>query len=456
MATSPSDVKHVSRKAFADVEIFDQELERIFRRCWLFVGHESEIASPGDYVTRKMGRDPVILTRDENRAVRVFLNSCRHRGAALCAADIGNTSHFRCSYHGWTYSNSGALRGVPFMRERYGAAFTKADLGLVQPAHVDTLFGCVFATWDPTAPSLRDYLGPMAWYMETAFGKAEHEVVGPPSRILVRHNWKIGFENYTPDTYHVPTTHKNPVDMGVYGPEHLAGHDLTAKHLGELLPDANPYDYRPWVCDLGHTGTVLKVPMRFSKPTFLGYEDHLWPTFERNLTPDQVELRTGLNLLMGDVFPNTSWLEYVVPYNGDSTPPVMAHHVRVWQPVSPGVTEVVMWALVPKDASPEWKLWSQRAFVRILGMGGSFETDDYQNWVSMQDGLNGPIGREATQHYEADGASLASDVNWPGTVLNGDATDLNFRAVYGRWQELMNGDGASAVASPSSEHVDNG
>src|SRR5918993_3387893 len=120
----------VSRRVYFDPEVHDAELQRVFRRSWLFVAHESEIPSPGDYVTRVLGVDPVIVVRDEDGTVQVLLNSCRHRGTPLCRAAMGNSSHFRCSYHGWTYANTGQLRGVTFQVDVYGKDFDKSRFSL--------------------------------------------------------------------------------------------------------------------------------------------------------------------------------------------------------------------------------------------------------------------------------------------------------------------------------------
>jgi phenylpropionate dioxygenase-like ring-hydroxylating dioxygenase large terminal subunit len=100
-----ADAFRVSRRIYSDRDVHAAELERIFRHCWLFVAHESEIPEPGDYVTRVLGVDPVIVVRDERGDVQVLHNACRHRGVKLCRAAMGNASHFRCSYHGWTYAN---------------------------------------------------------------------------------------------------------------------------------------------------------------------------------------------------------------------------------------------------------------------------------------------------------------------------------------------------------------
>jgi phenylpropionate dioxygenase-like ring-hydroxylating dioxygenase large terminal subunit len=109
----------VSREIFVNEQIYAEELERIFARAWLFVGHESQIPNPGDFVSSCMGEESVILCRDRAGEIHVFLNSCRHRGMKVCRYDEGNTAVFTCPYHGWSYGTDGRLVGVPFFREAY-------------------------------------------------------------------------------------------------------------------------------------------------------------------------------------------------------------------------------------------------------------------------------------------------------------------------------------------------
>src|ERR1700688_1881544 len=105
------DVEHglIGRDVFVDETIHREELERLFARTWLFVGHESQIPEPGDFFVSRMGEESVILCRDSERAVHVFLNTCRHRGMKVCRYDEGNTPLFTCPYHAWSYATDGKL-----------------------------------------------------------------------------------------------------------------------------------------------------------------------------------------------------------------------------------------------------------------------------------------------------------------------------------------------------------
>src|SRR3954464_7319050 len=105
---------------YGDPEIFALERDRLFARSWVYLAHESEIPSPGDYVVRRVLDDSFIVVRDEAGTVRVLFNMCLHRGMQVCRAEAGNASHFRCPYHGWSYRNDGRLAGLPLHQDAYG------------------------------------------------------------------------------------------------------------------------------------------------------------------------------------------------------------------------------------------------------------------------------------------------------------------------------------------------
>lgn len=190
-------------------EVFEAEMERIFSRTWVFVGHESEVAEPGDYKTTTIGRQPVILCRGaDDGAVRVLMNRCRHRGATVCQGRTGTANYFRCSYHGWTYHNNGKLVGVPF-EDGYGAGFDKESLGLVSAPRVASHQGFVFASLSPEGISLREHLGPALEYLDfiAALGPDGVTFDGGVQRMAYDGDWKLQLEN-TIDIYHFNFVHR--------------------------------------------------------------------------------------------------------------------------------------------------------------------------------------------------------------------------------------------------------
>src|SRR5215475_6040347 len=149
----------VDRKIFSDEEIYQLELERIFARTWNFMCHESQIPNAGDFFLNYIGEDRVIVVRDKEGGIQVLLNTCRHRGNAVCRAEEGHATSFMCTYHGWTYDLQGKLVGVPGFKDYYHEDLNREEWGLVHAAQVDSYKGFVFATLDPEAPSLDEFLG---------------------------------------------------------------------------------------------------------------------------------------------------------------------------------------------------------------------------------------------------------------------------------------------------------
>ena len=145
---------------YTDADIFQKEMRDIYESQWVFVAHESEIPEPGDYVRRRIGGQPLIVARGKDLKVRVMLNRCTHRGNMLCQSDAGNATLFRCSFHGWTFSNDGRLQGVSF-RGGYEQSLgeLRSELGLAEAAQVGTYGGFIFANLTGDAGDLEDYLG---------------------------------------------------------------------------------------------------------------------------------------------------------------------------------------------------------------------------------------------------------------------------------------------------------
>ena len=160
----------ISREIFVSPELYREELEKLFTRAWLFVGHESLIPKPGDFFVSRMGEESVILCRDAQGAVHVFLNSCRHRGMKVCRYEQGNTSLFVCPYHSWSYTTDGKLQGVPLYRALYEGTLNRDEWSLIEVPKLALYQGTVWASWDPEAPDFETYLGDAVDHLDQVRG----------------------------------------------------------------------------------------------------------------------------------------------------------------------------------------------------------------------------------------------------------------------------------------------
>jgi phenylpropionate dioxygenase-like ring-hydroxylating dioxygenase large terminal subunit len=195
---------------YTDERVFADELQTIWARAWLAVGHESEVPEPGDYVVKRLGAQPVILARGEDRTVRLLLNRCSHRGNQVCEAQRGNSRAFRCPYHGWTFSNTGELLGFPY-NGGYGRAVDKDELGLGRVPRVAVHQGFVFASFAGEGPTLAEHLGNAAEVLDRVVSfspQGRVELTTGWLRHRVNANWKLVVENET-DGYHPGFVHKS-------------------------------------------------------------------------------------------------------------------------------------------------------------------------------------------------------------------------------------------------------
>ena len=193
--------KTLPQRYFISPEIFAKERALIFSTQWVCVGHQSEIAKPGDYFVAEVAGESVIIVRDKSGEIDGFFNVCRHRGTRLCEEGSGHFSAIQCPYHAWTYGLDGRLIGAPHMDDVPG--FVKADYSL-HAVNMALWEGFIFVNLVGAPASLEEWFAPLA-------GKFTHwnlSKLRSAKRIEydVRANWKLMFENYS-ECYHCPGVH---------------------------------------------------------------------------------------------------------------------------------------------------------------------------------------------------------------------------------------------------------
>jgi ethylbenzene dioxygenase alpha subunit len=411
----------IDRRIFWDQEIYDQELERIFARCWNFVAHESQIAEPGSFIQAWMGQDQVLVVRQRDGSIAAFLNTCPHRGNRVCHAEAGKVRSFVCNYHGWAFGLDGRLKGVheSAAYERDGG-WDPSEIGLTPVAQLDSYKGLVFATFDPDAPSLGEYLGDFRWYLDVVLDNDPEgtEFVGGSIRSVMRCNWKIAAENFAGDALHAGWTHDS-------GANAMLGSGVST------LADDESYQANVnghgWEFNLDTVGNAATLGDR----RIIDYLRERTPSVIDRL--GETRARMVGSISSANVFPNLSFLP------GQNT-------WRVWVPKGPALTELHTWVLVNRGAPQEIKDAYRRGAMMTFSPSGVFEMDDGENWEYSTRGNQGVVTRRQRLHY---GLGLDSRIEHPvlpGNVHRSQLNDANQRAFYGRWADLMAAPTRSDVA----------
>lgn len=203
--------ERVHRRAYVDPAIFELEMDRIFGRSWIYVGHESQVPTPGDYFTTQVGRQPVIMTRHADGQVYVLENRCPHKGALVCPDRSGHARPFVCMYHGWSFDGDGSLKSVPVRSGYDGTSFDTKDPanGLKQLPRVKNHRGFIFASLAADGPDFETWAGPGLRGLDNLVDRAPEggvEVVGDCYRTVQNNNWKIFIDNMS-DGMHTSFVH---------------------------------------------------------------------------------------------------------------------------------------------------------------------------------------------------------------------------------------------------------
>ncbi len=204
----------VHRDAYTNPELFELEMQRLWRTSWVYVGHDSQVPRPGDYYTTEIAGQPLLMTRTADGDVRVLYNRCAHRGARIVSATSGNCGGIlRCPYHGWTFRLDGTLRTVPLKAGYANTGFdgSAASRGLTAAPAVAVHRGFVFARLSSEGASFAEYFGDSLSSIDNMADRSPAgrlEVVGAPLRYMHDCNWKMFIENLN-DTMHPMVAHES-------------------------------------------------------------------------------------------------------------------------------------------------------------------------------------------------------------------------------------------------------
>lgn len=363
----------VHRDAFTSAEVLALERERIFDRSWLFIGHESELKQPNDFVTRNIGGRELIFNRDRKGEFHAFFNTCPHRGAMVAREKCGNALGFKCFYHGWGFNNNGRFA------TRNPAGTYPDDFGrdgsvdLTAVPRLESHRGFFFINYDRDAAPLPEALAGAAEILDLIADHSPHgmEIVGGVQEYAVNANWKLLVEN-SYDGYHAAETHQTYFEylLSVIGtpPEGSTIGTGPDTSVGVDLGNGNAMveGMAPWGRPVGRP---IPAWGKEGAEEIAAIVDEL----RRRVGPERAERISNRDRNLG-IFPNLVIND------------IMAITVRTFYPLAPDRMNVSSWALAPVGETREARKRRLDNFLEFLGPGGFATPDDVEALESAQRG----------------------------------------------------------------------
>jgi benzoate/toluate 1,2-dioxygenase subunit alpha len=421
----------VHRDVYTSPEVFQLEMERLWRRTWVYVGHDSQVPNAGDYYSTDLGRQPVILLRDAEGAVRVLMNRCAHKGARLVSATHGHCEGnvLRCPYHGWTYRLDGSIRTIPLKAGYEGTAFADSSnaRGVVSLPQVRNYRGFVFARLSAEGPGFEEYFGESLTSIDNMVERSplgRLEVAGGVLRYLHDCNWKMFVENLN-DTMHPMVAHESAAgtakklwaDQPAATPKPMA--------IEQFLPFVNGYEFFDKmgvrIYENGHSYSGVSFSIHSGYSAVGEYEQRM----EQAYGPERARA------ILSEVRHNTV-------YYPSLTIKGAIQAIRVVRPLAADRTLIESWTFRLAGAPPEI-LQRTLTYSRLINAPTSVVGhDDRHCYRAIQEGLAAEGNDWVSlhrNHAAGEAAALAGDYN--GT------SEVSMRGQFRAWQRFMDEPGTA-------------
>ena len=263
----------VHRDVYIDEEVFQLEMEHVFANTWVYVGHDSQVANPGDYFGTTIGTQPILMVRHTDNTVKVLHNRCPHKGTRITTETCGNAGKFfRCPYHAWSFRTDGSLLAIPLRKgyENTGLEQSHAAKGMTPVKNVHNYRGFVFAKLNDVGPGFEEFFGESLSSFDNMVDRSPAgrlEVAGGVLRYMHNCNWKMLVENQT-DTCHPMVAHESwPA------PRSKCGRMLRPAPRSRWRSRSTRRSWRPtsssrtWASASGRTATAIPACTTRSIPT---------------------------------------------------------------------------------------------------------------------------------------------------------------------------------------------
>jgi benzoate/toluate 1,2-dioxygenase alpha subunit len=415
----------VDRALFSDPELFELEMKYIFEGTWIYLAHESQLSQPHDFYTTSIGRQPVILLRNQAGEIGCFLNACPHRGATVCLSKRGNQKILTCPYHGWSFNTNGTLVSVKdHATGAYAESFECLDHGLARVPRVASYRGFIFASLNPAVEDLETHLGEARLFIDMIVDQAPQgwEVVKGSADYTYAGNWKLQAENGV-DGYHFDIVHRT--FMGVIQRRTAAGKDtvraIDVQKLGTPTFANGSYDLGN-----GHTLLWTDYPNPHDRPNYERREEMVTRFGEVRARWMMDRIR---NLL---IYPNIFFMDQT------------STQLRIIHPLAVDKTRVSTHCIAPVGESAAARAHRLRQYEDFFNASGVGTPDDLAAFEACQRGYRGRLARWQQGYLRgvqrmalgADAEAHALGVR-PYSSTNDFRDETLYHGQYRQWLKLM-------------------
>ena len=411
----------VHRDVYTDPGLFRLEMERVFARAWIYVGHASQVPEQGDYLTAEIGTEPVLMIRQPDGSVRVLRNRCAHKGARIVSERTGSAGRFlRCPYHNWSYRTDGTIAAIPLRTGYDGTGFAacEAASGLRAVAS-ETYRGFVFARLSDTGPEAAAYFGDSLSsidYMADRSPVGELEIAGGVLRYLHDCNWKLFVENLN-DSMHPMAAHASSAGTAKELWADQPADAAKPMAIEQLVPFVGSYDFFDGmgvrVFPNGHSFSGVHFSIHSGYGAVPEYDAAMEQAYGAERARD----------ILGTVRHNTV-------YYPSLTIKGAIQAIRVARPVAVDRTVLESWTFRPRGA-PDIFLKRNVTYTRLINSPLSVVGhDDQACYRLIQEGLAAGGNPWVSLHRDHRGPE-------DGVMTENGTSEVSMRNQFRAWAALM-------------------
>lgn len=419
----------VHRSLYTHPAIFDLEMERIWGHAWIFVGHESQVAEPGQYFATTIGRQPVLMTRADDGGIYVLYNRCAHKGALLVGERCGEAKELRCAYHGWRFGHDGRLLGIPLEQGYDGTRFDRhgPEANLTRVARADSYRGFVFASLAPDGPDLKAWLGGVASSIDNMVDRAPEgalEVAGGVLRYEHDCNWKFFVENLN-DMMHPMVAHQSSsLTARIVAKKELPANAPLPSAIEIIAPFTESYSFfddmgvHAFAFGHGYSGGRTSIHAKYSDVP--EYNRRMEASYGRDRVAEIMKVNRHNTI----IYPSATIKGAI-------------QTMRVVRPVAVDRTIIESWTFRLRGA-PDELLRRSILYCNLINSSANLVgPDDQEAYRRQQVGLSAQANDWVAMHRDF---GRDEEIE-PGHFYAKGSSDMSFRNQYKAWKTYMTGGG---------------